>query len=90
MKFSPSCADGSAKAWHIRGGGAGWNDHGVPGVITAREASWTAPFSGLSPRAFNELVAALRRGGLDPVRWGRPRSLALEDRVLLVAAYWRT
>ncbi len=32
----------------------------------------------------------LRREGVDPVRKGRPWSLPLEDRVLLVAAYWRT
>jgi hypothetical protein len=32
----------------------------------------------------------MRREGADPVRRGRPWSLTLEDRVLLVAAYWRT
>ncbi|GAA2694571.1 hypothetical protein GCM10009864_81740 [Streptomyces lunalinharesii] len=32
----------------------------------------------------------MRREGADPVRKGRPWSLPLEDRVLLVAAYWRT
>jgi hypothetical protein len=32
----------------------------------------------------------LKREGADPVRRGRPWSLPLEDRVLLVAAYWRT
>jgi len=36
------------------------------------------------------LVAALRREGADTARRGRPWSLPLEDRVLLVAAYWRT
>jgi transposase len=35
-------------------------------------------------------VSALRREGADPVRKGRPWGLPLEDRVLLVAAYWRT
>jgi hypothetical protein len=35
-------------------------------------------------------VTALRREGADSVRRGRPWSLPLEDRVLLVAAYWRT
>jgi hypothetical protein len=58
-------------------------------VITASEPSWTAPFTGLSPRQFGKLVTALRREGADPVRRGRPWSLPLEDRVLLVAAYWR-
>jgi hypothetical protein len=59
-------------------------------VITASEPSWTAPFTGLSPRQFGKLITALRREGADPVRKGRPWSLPLEDRVLLVAAYWRT
>jgi len=62
----------------------------VSGVITALESSWTAPFSGLSPRQFGKLITALRREGADPVRRGRPWSLPLEDRVLLVAASWRT
>lgn len=59
-------------------------------VITALEPSWIAPFTGLSPRGFGKLVTALRRDGADPVRRGRPWGLLLEDRVLLVAAYWRT
>jgi len=62
----------------------------VAGVITASEPSWTAPFTGLSPRQFGKLITELRREGADPVRRGRPWSLPLQDRVLLVAAYWRT
>ncbi|MFH8756782.1 transposase [Streptomyces atroolivaceus] len=62
----------------------------MSGVITASQPSWIAPFSGLSPRQFGKLITTLRREGADPVRKGRPRSLPLEDRVLLVAAYWRT
>ncbi|MFE7568809.1 transposase [Streptomyces sp. NPDC057539] len=62
----------------------------MAGVITASEPSWIAPFTGLSPRSFGKLVTALRRKSADPVRKGRPWSLSLEDRVLLVAAYWRT
>ncbi|RSN81875.1 IS5/IS1182 family transposase [Streptomyces sp. WAC 05379] len=62
----------------------------MTGVITASEPSWIAPFSGLSPRCFGKLVTALRREGADAVGRGRPWSLRLEDRVLLVAAYWRT
>ncbi|GGY11935.1 hypothetical protein GCM10010510_67350 [Streptomyces anandii JCM 4720] len=62
----------------------------MTGVITASEPSWIAPFRGLSPRQFGKLITALRREGADPVRKGRPWSLPLEDRVLLVAAYWRT
>ena len=62
----------------------------MSGVITASEPSWIAPFTGLSPRQFGKLITALRRECADPVRRGRPWSLPLEDRVLLVAAYWRT
>jgi len=40
--------------------------------------------------AFGKLVTALRREGADPVRKGRPWSLPLQDRLLLVTAYWRT
>ncbi|WP_030615236.1 IS5/IS1182 family transposase [Streptomyces achromogenes] len=59
-------------------------------MITASEPSWIGPFTGLSPRQCNKLITALRREGADPVRKGWPWSLPLEDRVLLVAAYWRT
>ncbi|WP_326570012.1 transposase [Actinacidiphila glaucinigra] len=59
-------------------------------VITASKLSWIAPFTGLSPRCFKKLVTMLRREGADAVRKGRPWSLPLEDRALLVAAYWRT
>ncbi|OKJ49568.1 transposase [Streptomyces sp. CB02009] len=59
-------------------------------VITASEPSWIAPFAGLSPRCFSELLTALRRDGADVIHRGRPWSLPLEDRVLLVTAYWRT
>ncbi|MFF4576566.1 transposase [Streptomyces sp. NPDC001410] len=62
----------------------------MAGVIRASEPSWIAPFTGVSPRCFTKLVTALRREGVDEVRRGRPWSLPLEDRVLLVAAYWRT
>ncbi|MDX3587533.1 transposase family protein [Streptomyces europaeiscabiei] len=62
----------------------------MSGGITASEPTWIAPFTGLSPRSFGKLVTALRREGADPVRKGRPWSLPLEDRVLLVASYWRT
>lgn len=66
------------------------DDLAVAGVITASEPSWIAPFTGLSPRQFGKLLTALRREGADAVRRGRPWSLPLEDRVLLVAVYWRT
>ncbi len=59
-------------------------------MISVSEPSWIAPFTGLSPRAFGKLVTMLRREGADAVRKGRPWGLPLEDRALLVAAYWRT
>jgi hypothetical protein len=59
-------------------------------VITASQPSWIAPFTGLSPCAFSTLVGQLRREGADAPRPGRPWSLSLEDRVLLVATYWCT
>ena len=62
----------------------------MAGVITASEPSWIAPFTGLTPRSLGKLITALRREGVDAPRPGRPWSLPLEDRVLLVAAYWRT
>ncbi|MDX3099043.1 transposase [Streptomyces sp. ME19-03-3] len=62
----------------------------MAGVITASEPSWIAPFTGLSPRVFDKLITMLRHEGADAPRAGRPWSLPLEDRVLLVAAYWRT
>ncbi|MFC3586157.1 transposase family protein, partial [Streptantibioticus rubrisoli] len=62
----------------------------MAGVLTASESSRIAPFTGLNPRQFSKLINALRREGADPVRKGRPWSLPLEDRVLLVATYWRT
>ncbi|MFJ5707645.1 transposase [Streptomyces sp. NPDC093105] len=62
----------------------------MSGVITASEPSWIAPFTGLSPRAFGKLVTALRREGASSPGQGRPWGLPLEDRVLLVTAYWRT
>jgi hypothetical protein len=39
---------------------------------------------------FGTLVTVLRREGADAVRRGRSWGLPLEDRVLPVAAYWRT
>ncbi|MFJ8062953.1 transposase [Streptomyces sp. NPDC096142] len=61
----------------------------MAGVIMASESSWIVPFTGLSPQLFRKLITVLRRAGADEVRRGRPWSLPLEDRVLLVAVYWR-
>lgn len=60
------------------------------GVVTASEECWIEPFSGLLRRVFDRLVRQLEREGADAARRGRPWSLTLADRVLLVAAYWRT
>jgi hypothetical protein len=62
----------------------------MPGLITASEPSWIAPFTGLSPRQFGKLVTAMRSEGTGQVRKGRPWSLTLADRILVVVAYWRT
>ncbi|MFJ8098306.1 transposase [Streptomyces griseofuscus] len=59
-------------------------------VITASEPSWIGPFAGLSPRSFSKLVTAVRREAAADLQRGRPWGLPLEDRILLVAAYWRT
>lgn len=59
-------------------------------VITAAQPAWITPFTGLSPRCLNKLVAAVRREGADDHFRGRPWSLPLRDGVLLVVAYWRT
>jgi hypothetical protein len=60
-----------------------WRDRGLGAVLDA-------PFAGLSPRAFGKLVTQLRREGMDVPGRGRPWKLPLEDRLLLVAVYWRT
>ncbi|MFJ9688851.1 transposase [Streptomyces bacillaris] len=59
-------------------------------VITASEPSQVAPYSGLTPKQFGNLITTLRRGGPHLVCRGRLWNLPFEDRVLLVAAYWRT
>ncbi|GLW70940.1 hypothetical protein Kpho02_32390 [Kitasatospora phosalacinea] len=59
------------------------------GVISASDPKWIEPFSRLSESQFGKLVALVRRRGGDVWR-GRPWRLSLEDRVLLVATYWRT
>jgi hypothetical protein len=74
----------------MQASGHGCDDLAVSGVITASEPSWIAPSTVLSPRQFGNLITALRRQGADPVCKGRPWSLPVEDRLLLVAVYWRT
>ncbi|MFD6028530.1 transposase [Streptomyces griseoluteus] len=62
---------------------------GTAGVISADDPKWIEPFSGLTESQFARLVALVRRRGGD-VQRGRPWRLPLEDRVSLVATYWRT
>ncbi|MEU6846320.1 transposase family protein [Streptomyces sp. NPDC046716] len=62
----------------------------MAGVITASVPSWIEPFTGLSLRCFGKLVASVRREPASDQWRGGTWSLPLEDRVLLVPAYWRT
>jgi hypothetical protein len=62
-------------------------------VITAAELRWIGPFTGLSVRQFRRLVGQVKRRGGPAVADGRACrlwALPLDDRVLLVAVYWRT
>ncbi len=65
-------------------------DLDVAGAIRTSKHSWICPFTGLSPRCFCKLVTAVQREDAAEPRTGRPWDLTPEDRVLLVAAYWRT
>lgn len=60
------------------------------GLVTVADESWIEPFSGLRPRIFAKLVRQVERDGAGAPCRGRPWSLLLADRVLLVTAYWRT
>lgn len=67
----------------------------MPGVqvITAARPQWIFPFTGLQPAQFRTLVRLVAERGGDAIADGRPGrqwALDLPDRVLLVAAYWRT
>lgn len=68
-------------------------DHGWMQVISAAGSEWIAPFTGLQPRQFGKLVGTVAARGGEAIPDGRPGRqwrLRLEDRVLLVAVYWRT
>ncbi|MEU0664293.1 helix-turn-helix domain-containing protein [Streptomyces lavendulocolor] len=58
------------------------------GILRAKQP-WIELFCGMEPRHFNHLIDSLRDYGVDTGR-GRPWRLELEDRVLLVAIYYRT
>src|SRR3954468_20664594 len=62
-------------------------------MLSASRTELIHPFTGLSPAQFRKLVRLVAaRGGkaIADARPGRPWALDLSDRVLLVAAYWRT
>ncbi|MCT2280096.1 transposase family protein [Micromonospora chalcea] len=62
-------------------------------VISAARQEWIFPFTGLTPAQFRRLVRLVAERGGDGIADGRPGrqwALDLSDRVLLVAAYWRT
>jgi hypothetical protein len=62
-------------------------------VISASRPEWIYPFTGLRPAQFRRLVRLVATRGGDAIADGRPGrqwALDLADRVLLVAAYWRT
>jgi hypothetical protein len=62
-------------------------------VISAARTEWIHPFTGLKPAQFRRLVRVVAQRGGDEIadrRPGRQWALDLSDRVLLVAAYWRT
>lgn len=68
-------------------------DPGGTQVISASRSEWIAPFTGLEPGQFRTLVRVVADRGGDEIADGRPGRqwrLELADRVLLVAAYWRT
>ncbi|MGC4867259.1 transposase family protein [Micromonospora sp. DT53] len=62
-------------------------------VISSAQPEWIFPFTGMQPSQFRRLVRLVaERGGhgINDGRPGRQWALDLADRVLLVAAYWRT
>ncbi len=62
-------------------------------VITSARPEWIFPFTRLQPVQFRRLVRLVAERGGDAITDGRPGrqwSLDLADRMLLVAAYWRT
>src|SRR5689334_9746344 len=62
-------------------------------VISAARPEWIHPFTGLKPAQFRRLVRVVAQRGGEEIADGRPGrqwALELSDRVLLVAAYWRT
>lgn len=65
-------------------------DHGVEQVIGVYRPEWVPVFTGLSVRQFGKLVGIVRGRGGEQTGTGRRWGLSLDDRVLLVAVYYRT
>src|SRR5690606_22574984 len=65
-------------------------DHGRVQVIGVDQPAWIPTFTGLSVRQFGKLVGIVRRRGAEQTGAGRRWGLSLDDRVLLVAVYYRT
>ncbi|AGL19168.1 transposase family protein [Actinoplanes sp. N902-109] len=61
----------------------------IASVAGTLQPSWVCQFTGLTTRQFHTLVRTLRTAGVDAAR-GRPWALSLEDRIVLIASYWRT
>ncbi|GAA2746125.1 transposase [Kitasatospora cinereorecta] len=60
------------------------------GGVLRVEPLWVELFTGLRVERFDRLVRAVRHRGGEGPRTGRPWCLPLEERVLLVAVYYRT
>ncbi len=62
-------------------------------MISTARPEWIFLFTGLRPAQFRRLVRLVAERGGESIAEGRPgrqRALDLADRVLLVAAYWRS
>ena len=66
------------------------NRYRVAGGISTSDPVMVELFSGLRSATFASLISQLRREGADRPLQERPWGLPFEDRVLLVATYWRT
>jgi hypothetical protein len=62
----------------------------VQQVISVERPEWVPVFTGLSVRQFGRLVSMVRRRGGEQTGTGRRWGLSLDDRVLLIAVYYRT
>ncbi|MFI7345285.1 transposase family protein [Streptomyces sp. NPDC049936] len=61
----------------------------MAGVLRA-ERVWVETFAGLRMTQFSGLLKVVRKRGGNGTLWGRPWSLPLAERVLMVAVYYRT